>query len=467
MNYSNEMKWHEKLLSELATPEGVDELILSLLGVQGNSLRNYSRLFNIRDEVEIPENDLSHFSIESLLEAPELLLNTSNTVAEDVWKVENNMISLSNHTEYSEQLIKAVDCICPHKTMPVNDTVPVTILIPDSNILKSSRLDGKKTSWRFIKINEEDCEDKVGLERAVEEEGYLLGLRLFLIFKILGLTSSQQPSKNLSSTFPKLLKELKLNEQFKFISTKKLREKRSLIRKENELYLKVKKKKRLLERLDEKIKKIKSDLLSDDSKLELLIENKGNLLNELKSLTEKERSLAREYVGLNIYHSSNAPKKGFYYSIPRFVLNEANIFSYDDDVDSDKQIVPTLSINLEMPKYKASSFENEPSDFRHMRLMLSYFFPMTTGTAITFNIRKGTYKTPQLILPERWNELVMAMKDHNSTKPSSKTEEAMTEGNFRGICMAALHEGLHHENREFMRLLPYVPNTSADDVMKY
>ncbi len=120
-----------------------------------------------------------------------------------------------------------------------------------------------------------------------------------------------------------------------------------------------------------------------------------------------------------------------------------------------------------MPKYKFSSFENEPLGFRRMRLMLSYFFPMTTGTAITFYVDKGEFETPQLILPERWNELVMAIKGHNPKRQSPRTEEVMTEGNFREQCKAALHEGLHHANQEFMRVLPSISNTSAEDVMKY
>ncbi len=102
--------------------------------------------------------------------------------------------------------------------------------------------------------------------------------------------------------------------------------------------------------------------------------------------------------------------------------------------------------------------------------MLAYLFPMTCGTAITFNIRKETVNqkitTPLLILPKTWNNLAQALKLHDPKKELPEYNEDIDELAFRKACVRSIYAKPSGKESQLSGFAISISDTSEGDVQK-
>lgn len=473
----------EKIIHRVYTDEKLEKLILSLLGVYKTPCSELADLFKSHEKVKIPDTDKVDFDEKDLGKLPDIKLNFERFDADTSWvlsseerkriirnrkNVENiderlataknlakkmldepddhdltakqeqlkklkelnqlkkldeqykcddlfitpedqaiEMLQPSHLDEYTNKLQKAIDTIYPNNSEADLDLIPVTILLPNSYPQEGDELDGKYSYWEFINIKNEDNGEAQGFQALAEDPDSFYGLRLFLVFKALGLAKTNQGEKNLSKIFFDLINSTPLAEHFTLLSSKKSR-----------IYQQVTKE---LESLEKKL--IKLEKKEKTTEIEL---------NEQKSLIEKKRKQLNK---MTLLSTNDDIKSGCYYSLPIDELSTINNQKFEATPDA-YPVLPTLSSDLYCPLYTTNRAEinkGKPSPLKmnQMRFMLAYLFPMTSGTAITFYIKKEDSEqniaAPLLILPETWNKLGLGLKNKNpKVKPPDVSEKTIT-----------------------------------------
>lgn len=511
MGYTTELKPHEKILHNLCLDKGLDKLILSLLGLSDLPISEHKDSLVDIEKNKISDNLKLDLTAEDITRLPKIQLNASTITASGEWSQEGNHLRISSHPEYLTNLQKGIDHIFPDNKRDLS-LIPITLLLPSSVTTDGENLVGKKCSWDFIKVNNESTDEALGFSDLACDTSHLYGLRLFTALKFLGMAKTNHGKRNAPQVFPNLLRASNLNKHFNLLKSSDIREHskvdtayhhciKQLITLDNKFHKvksDIKEQKKKVDRLKESIEAVgyrKIKLQTKEDKISKLNERVNKLqvslekLNlELISLPQRKKdkedvrvSLEKQMKSLDPIRRCNNINDGFFYSIPPEHIRKNNPTTFrqsqnnSKDNKSKKFILPTVNSHFELPDFVTNTTEINyekpaPLDMKRMKFGLSYLFSMTNGTAVTFYVDKAKTQlkgdkfqgidAPLLILPRIWNELVLGAKLHD---PKNKTREYKytSEENFREMCIAAIHTGLHHKIETLSREIPYISNISV------
>lgn len=430
--FTADLKAHERKLLEEYFPPELGELIISLLGFNRELRRDSFAHFDTHDRIKVSGSIGKKLEIRDLMRLPGLSLNYTHKEIEGVWQVIGDELRISEFDGHSTKLEKAIDSILPYDSGD-SEIIPITIFIPKVDKSRSGSLNNHSTSWDFYNLQYESDSDTQGFGDLSRNPESYFGLRLFLALKLMGLANINQSAKNNSKFFLHLINSTELDAHFKRIDTSRLKEHQKLS-------------KQLL-KMESMNKKT-----SDNSKLK---EIQSNIYN----LSERINNLSLGFEG-------GRRKAGFYYTLDRKP-------GYKHQLDDEELIYPTLNSKIKpKSRYKDNRIELDgnvptPRHLRRMRFALSYLISMTSGTAVTFNIKSQNYKEimgPVLLLPETWNEFALALKQHNPRNEVGVYDESVSESDFREQCKSAVYMDFWYKRKKFMRLIPGISHTSDQDI---
>tara|TARA_R110001592_G_scaffold361992_1_gene674481 strand:- start:3807 stop:5441 length:1635 start_codon:yes stop_codon:yes gene_type:complete len=499
MDKRSNMNTREKIFHRVTGEEKLNKLILLLLGLSDTSIKSLDNTFGEQEKVKIDKRFVLSFEEDHLKQIPDIVVNTEESFeANATWmlksEIRNNKPKMrkqalakakkqsleefnkleeqykfddmfektdlnseerlipSDFDNYTNQIQKAADTIYPLSSESDTDLIPITILLPSSTEQEGDSLIGKTSSWKFITIKNTDSDDKkkLGFNKLAENVDLFFGLRLFLVMKAIGLTSTNSSENNGSKVFIDLLNSTSLAKHFNLLNADKVRQYIKLTTKLASL-------KRKLDGLDrtkkESIKKINESITSI-----------SNILNDM-SLVATPREV----------------KSGVYFALP--VKNITDIEKLDDennieDIDPDEQyVLPTLNTSLRSDVFTTNKLGVDKNNgkpelriIKRMRYMLANLLPFTSGTAITFYIKKENEKqeirAPLLILPKEWDSLAAALKTHHPLEELPEYSED-DEKKFRNDCLKALYphpDRDSDEKDEYARFVPVISDVSGEDI---
>jgi len=277
--------------------------------------------------------------------------------------------------DYTNIMQKVVDIILPtNKSNKENNStgqIPVTILLPNENTGKELTDDilDYHSNWQFYRIKNENNGANKGFAELTENKKNLYGLRLFLVFKVLGLAKTSQSVNNTSRIFNEILRSTLIRDQFDII---------------------------------------------DQEKYKASVQH----YKKYKTFSDEGIVIDPKY----IQHTS------YYYALKNSAVCQLNTNEdFDEDVDVSKGgniVLATINTSIKTPQFEKNKIKldkGKPAreSITKLRSMLPDILSKTCGTAITFYIEGSEHaeiKAPLLILPKEWNEACLELKKH---KPSN------------------------------------------------
>ncbi|HEY9029755.1 MAG TPA: hypothetical protein VIM93_00190 [Kangiella sp.] len=432
--FTENLKAHEKRLLQESFPDGLGDLILSLLGLNDALKQESFELLNTHDRIKVPREYSDSLEVEDLRLLPNLLLNHSYKQLEGKWDQDpfGSDLSIRNVNEYSSKLEDAIDDIFPYNK-DGSEITPITILIPNIAEERNDVLMGRSTNWDFYNLKYESEGDKQGFKELADQPETCFGLRLFLALKLLGVANIKQSKKNNPKLFLHLIDSTDLDKHFKRIDISKLKKYTSL---------------------HKELKEAENAMDKSSSK------------NNIQELVDRVNTISNEINDLTLVLDSGRRKAGFYYALERKP-------GCEPQKDVDDFIFPTINSKIKSKlqyqdnRIELDGFKASPRYLRRMRYALNYLIPMTGGTAITINVKSEKYKEikgPTLILPKVWNEFALALKQHNPKNQTEEYDESMSDADFREQCKSAVYMDFWHKREQFMRLIPGISHTSDRDI---
>lgn len=486
MKNTREKKSHEKVISRVYVDDTLDDLALSALGMFNTPIEKLTHFFDVEEEIYMHKDILRPFDKDDVKKLPDLKLNLEIFEADTDWvlKDDGNFGFYENdQDDYIARIQKAIDNIYPNNKTADKNLVPITILLPnvdpfDIEGLEGSELEFTKNDyeqldgvssysyWQFITLkNESDGESK-GFQELAEDRQSFFGLRLFLALKALGIVKTSQYEKNAPKIFSEILESTPLKEHFELLNKEIVTKHKSLI---VDLNLLLKKLEKLVKEYDGL--SIEDNIFSSIN--DHRIAKRKHLSDEINKIESSIENIRDEIDEIIEFIKADNEKSNLYYALP--IEDVVSLDSKKFDLDPDHNfVIPTLDTSLNAPKFEMNKLPMNkgnpaPLFMRRMRFMLTYLFPMTCGTAITFYIKKESdeqqIKAPLLILPEAWDELAMALKEHNPKEelPEYSDEDELE---FRKACVETVHEKLWGRKSTFMRSTVPITDTSEVDVLK-
>ncbi|NVJ66210.1 MAG: hypothetical protein HWE16_06955 [Gammaproteobacteria bacterium] len=447
--FTDNLKAHERILIEEAFPKELNELVLTLLGINQTRLGYFAEMFCKNDNIKVPSYLVDAIVPEELENLPAVELNYGKSSLKAAWKLCGEELELQGSEDYANKLEAMIDEVFPYGNQR-SDIIPVTILIPGNNYSVDNSLVGRESSWKHYSLNYDSAGKVLGFEDLCSDPKLGFGLRLFLVMKVLGMVKLGQYQKNNSKLFTHLMYSTKLKNQFYLFGSEKLKEYRKIHHK-----------------LEGNLKRCKELELEISSAKES--SKRGSLKRkktELKDTQDLIRKLDKQCNSFNFEYDGIERHFGFYYTLdrrpgasekraeanylfPTLNLKKSKSFGYRDN-------------RIELDKGKPS-----PRYLRRVRFALNYLMPLTGGTAITLKIKNTELKEikgPTLILPKTWNDFVIALKTHNPNEETASYSDTLEENEFNELCKSAVYMDYWHKREVFMRVFPRIRNTSSEDI---
>jgi len=504
MALSKDMTIEELIINKVCTKPYLIDVILTLLGLSDGRPIDIAKFFDENDATpQIPDALYDIFNVEELDNLAKINLNYQKQTVKSKWTfrsnkevkptgdIETDKINAlfaatlgdeefhfyqENQETYTNAIQKMIDAIIPYKDNA--SLIPITILIPDSNTQEGNELTGKETHWQFFNIDHKNNEDgKNGLDRVMRDKGNLFGLRLLLVFKLLGMVKLKQDTNNLSLIFSDILSSLPLNNLIKKISKEAIEKYKesssdlSIIDKNiKELDRVLKKfhkdKTTLTARLDKasmsknkyvkKISKTKSSLHD----IEIDIKNKNS--SRILAIKQKKSINVKMIDALS---GSIQPSGSFYYS-----LNSG-----------DRMILPLLTSTLKTQKFETNKVEytqrevsQSHTNVESIRFALSRLLPYTSGTAITLHIPQTTLdqkvNSPLLILPPQWNDFLLSLKQYNYEEDKIKVKATKKDVRSNRADTINYHindaKNAYEQPPKYARFFPRIHSSAIDHTVR-
>ena len=258
-----------------------------------------------------------------------------------------------------------------------------------------------------------------------------------------------------------------------------------------------------LEDLDKKLRKIDSKINKlqhsesihhSTKKREAISQELTKLRSQQKAMQEERTQAETELNKLNATLSITDTTKSFYYTIAKCVLQNEDSTTEDSTTEDPTNMDHTPPYKIPAFKFKESpAFQvniietdgyalEEPAELvkkpkkpkkaklakrfiDRMNFMLSYLFSMTSGTAITILVepqkthlsgpKHHGVEAPTIILPKVWNELALAIKQHNPRdRVKNYYDEAENDHVDKSTFQNALYLDFWHKREELMRCIP-------------
>jgi hypothetical protein len=467
----DELKPHEKALKSLIIDERITKFILKTLGLAAYDDHELAGVINTNNKLKKSYFDL--FEASELLQLPKLNLNVTSISAEGEWIEDEGLLKVSNNNDYEQIICQAIDNIFPH-TLNADGLIPLTILLPSSVEMEGDNLVGKKSSWNFILVNSETNNDALGSIELINDLNSCFGLRLFSVFQSLGLVDSLQSVRK-NTFFSNLIQSTGLHKHFSLVDSKNIK----LFKKLEDF----------LDELDKKIRKINSkinklqhseSIHDSTAKRDEIRQERAELHSQRDAIYEELIQAETESNKLEDKLSTTNILKSFYYTIAMPVLQN------EDSTNKDHTPIykipafkfkesPAFQVNIiETDGFASAESAKQVKKAKlakrfidRMNFMLSYLFSMTSGTAITILVKpektplKGAksqgIEAPTIILPKVWNELALAIKQHNPRdKVKNYYDEAENDHVDKSTFQNALYFDFWYKREELMRCIPTV-----------
>lgn len=466
MALTKKMTDDELAIHRVYTKPELVKVIKALFGLSNIDIASY---FDEEDpKPHIREHLYLEYKAEKLDELPDLQLEHHNITAESKWILRSNLdiektgdeevdklnkafaagtlggneseiveelyFYQENQNEYTQSIQDIVDTVIPEQ--PHRSLIPVTILIPSSKKQDGNFLAGKKTCWQHINLKGDNQHESYFAE-IIEDDANSFGLRLLLIFKLLGMAELKYDAKNSAETYNDILMSTSLKSQVKLTDNTLIKDSRPHIEscyaqvtalgKLNKELTKLYEKKRKsvigIDKLNyssntkniKKITKLKDSLESIEHEVQHIKSKISHISNE-KAKIEKEIEI--------ILGKESTTSKMFYYRLT-----------------SKKELVfPRLTSSLRAHDFTTNKVEyvqreacQSKLNIGSMRLALSRLLPYTSGTAITFHFKHSALdqkiNSPLLVLPKLWKEFLTSLKqydyDKDKTTIKAKNEDSI------------------------------------------
>ncbi len=442
--FTDNLKAHERILIEEIFPKELNDLILTLLGINKAKPGYFTEMLCENDGVRVPSYLVDIITPEDLENLPPVKLNYSRSSLKAIWKLSGEDLKLQGPDDYVSELQSVIDKIFPFGNQR-SDSIPVTILIPGNNYSEDNRLVGRESTWKHYSLNYDSAGEKLGFEDLCSDPTLGFGLRFFLAMKVLGMVKLCQYKKNNSKLFTHFMYSTKLKEQFYLFGSEKLK-------KYKEVHRKLEENRKICKELELEISSAKKNSKCSSS---------SSMTEKLKATKDLIRKYKMQCYSFDFEYDGIERHFGFYYTLERRPGapgggSEANY------------LFPTLNIKRSKNfKYSDNRIElnkgkPSPMYLERVRYALNYLMPLTGGTAITLNIKNTELKEikgPTLILPKTWNDFVMALKKHNPNEKTASYTEALKENEYSEMSKSAVYMDYWHKREEFMRVFPKIANT--------
>lgn len=467
---TEQLKPHEIALRQLCMDADHCDLIEALLGLNGQSLEQFTHLLT-NGKVKQLDDVCNHFTPDDLAKLPFVEQDNNAKHVEGHWIKGDELFAIDDSSDYAQKLNDSVCGIYPD-FLGCEDTIPVTLLLPSSVQQDVMKLEGSASSWKFITVENfhfkpqklsvfaDTTTEKAKANRLKEQAESTLALRLYFAFKVLGLVDTQQSARNGSRIFLDLLRALDLSDQLNLLESTQLK-----------AWTKTQKERLKLEEQFH-TQEVRDRTLDDHSNSESSA-TRARKKKRRDEIHAKMFSIEQQIQQLDLKKPAPASpetKKALYYTIPDALFERLGWYGEDD-----KHSINFPTLKLKKPTdlmfttvCLGSPKKNDPTallrDADKMRLMLCYLCSMTSGTAITFNVKRSAYRvdrktmgitSPTLILPEVWSDLAKGLKQHNS----NSEVQAMSDGDYRSDGLrsdfvSAIHGDYLTKQDELLRLLP-------------
>ena len=461
---TEDLKPHEIALRKLCLDSHVYDLVLASLGLKNKPLVEFEKLLD--NGIIRQLDDVSrHFSPKDFSKLEKLKLNAKKVNISGKWVKEGDNFSIEDSDNYAKKLNDAIHKIYPDFGAD-SQKIPVTLLLPSSIKEDVFKLEGTPSKWEFITIQdddkktEEECAFGLSALAALAAQAKLaFALRLFLSFKFLGLTNTQQSKKNGSRLFLDIIRSLNIEDQFDLLNCNELKDWSKRYKQREKLQLKI----NTLQRQDEELdSKYKSDTATNFNKKKARREVIHNKISDLESKIDNISLSDVQPTGMETTDS-------FYYTLPSNLCEMLNIPNYPHTYT-----FPTLKTKVESHlKFTSVCLgqdkKNDPTalirDTDKMRLMMCYLCSMTSGTAITFYVDKKMLEgskalgitSPTLVLPEVWCDLALGLKQHNSNQDvTSMSNDDYEASDPRKNYVSAIHGTYLAKQGEILRIIPNI-----------
>lgn len=426
---TKELKPHEKVLMHLGMDEGLNKLVLAMLGISDRKPCELQDLLTepaLKDQpIKQLHNVRGTFPIQALGVLPNINLAYSSTHISGNWVEDGNQFRMASDRSYDSALYESICAIYPDINS-CSELVPVTLLLPSDVRADVSSLSDARSDWQFIRIGDE-TEDRpegrrYGLDYYSTATDELYALRFYLAFKFLGLVDVKHDPRSSKVLFLQILTALGMRDHLDLID------------------------------------RVQLSKWTKDNRDKLI---RGE---EVKLDYEKLRST----IGPEI------SPKAFYYTAPLY--RHPKILKAIENNDSEMIYFPFLTCkksvsspfqDVNLGSQKAKDRKSLKHATSNMRTMLAYLCSMTSGTAITFNVpvlkKEGERKTtgitsPTLILPAAWNELALS---HKGVRPGGEfiamsddeDDDSDERANFRN----AIYANYYTKQDELLREIPGLP----------
>ena len=452
----DELKPHEKALKSLIIDERITKFILKTLGLAAYDDHELAGVINTNNKLKKSYFDL--FEASELLQLPKLNLNFTSISAEGEWIEDKGLLKVANNNDYEQIICQAIDNIFPH-TLNADGLIPITILLPSSVEMEGDNLVGKKSSWNFILVNSQ-TNNALGSIDPINNLNSCFGLRLFSVFQSLGLVDSLQSVRK-NTFFSNLIQSTGLHKHFSLVDSENIK----LFKKLEDFLEDLDKK---LRKIDSKINKLQhsESIHHSTKKREAISQELTKLRSQQKAMQEERTQAETELNKLNATLSITDTTKSFYYTIAKCVLQNEDSTTEDSTTEDPTNMDHTPPYKIPAFKFKESpAFQVNKRFIDRMNFMLSYLFSMTSGTAITILVepqkthlsgpKHHGVEAPTIILPKVWNELALAIKQHNPRdRVKNYYDEAENDHVDKSTFQNALYLDFWHKREELMRCIP-------------
>lgn len=470
MSLSEQMNSKELEINQVKTKPDFIDVILSLFGLSTD--KEIGKHFDSDDAKPHVNSELYRtFDAKELDKIPELKLEHQVLTAESKWVLRSNLdiektgdevvdelnkkfaagtlgnetseikerlhFYQENLTNYTQSIQDIIDCIMPDK--PHKSLIPITILLPDSDIQNGNELTGKKTNWTLFNIRDKGENTAFKANEFVEimkNSNICFGLRLFLVFKLLGMVKLKQDDNNLSSVFTDILSSTTLKEQITSTNKDRIEKYKKLVDISNEHKKRKENKKKALSKLSKKKLELGNQLDKTSASKNSNSEKLLKLKSELKKVGDDIAKIMSEIRKIDVQLTKTANDQKRFLTEPTPI---ANNFYYT--LKSDTELIfPSLTSALKTQQFETNKVEYVQKELRSsadnvesIRLALTRLLPYTSGTAITFHIPhldlEQKISSPLLVLPQQWNEFLLTFKQYDyeegKVKIKSKKEEVI------------------------------------------
>lgn len=384
MKRTGNFKEHELRLREFFFDKETHDGLLGLLGIAGYTIDE--GVFCSDTIPKLPSNYCVKFTPEMLEDLPPIRLNASLLEAVSTWEKATNeeMLVINNKNGYASKLNSCLNRILPIDK-DIKGTVPITVFLPKKPDIEKGQIIGSRVGWRFYDLDKDQSEFKTVMQYAIQEScedtsSYFM-LRVFLLFKSLGLVDVLKSRTDEKNFFLDLVESVKAKSSFHLVG-------------------------------------------------------KDALKDSIKALRGSESKIYKV-----LPHNPSATTKKFFYTIP---INEytpdswkREYFEYDDKKYGDFYLLPSLSLNYQkIVEYSCISVGLASKDKKRDIInranifdALNIYCSLTKGTAVTFNVpkvnrgnaKKTGINSPMLILPRACYEEALNFKNFRESKDTEST----------------------------------------------